>query len=67
MYTALFKDLFEKIFFQLYMIPEIRTGILGVDMGPVDSEEDQLDIEEKMDKDVRSNVLRIFLFIVAWN
>ena len=43
---------FVVIFFQLYMIPEIRTGILGVDMGPVESEDEQLDSEEKSDKDV---------------
>lgn len=36
---------------QLYMIPEIRTGILGVDMGPVDCDDEQLDAEEKQDKD----------------
>ena len=34
------------------MIPEIRTGILGVDMGPVDCDDEQLDAEEKQDKDV---------------
>ena len=34
------------------MIPEIRTGILGVDMGPMESEEEQLDAEENTDKDV---------------
>lgn len=39
-------------FLQLYMIPEIRTGILGVEMGPMEAEDEQLDAEDKPDKDV---------------
>ena len=34
------------------MIPEIRTGILEVDMGTGDVEEDQLEIEDKIEKEV---------------
>ena len=34
------------------MIPEIRTGILEVDMGAGDVEEDHLEIEDKIEKEV---------------
>eukprot|EP00795_Rhopilema_esculentum_P016175 gene16175-7538_t len=36
---------------QLYMIPEIRAGILEVDVGPLENEDEHLESDEKTDKE----------------
>ena len=38
--------------FKLYMIPEIRAGILEVDVGPLENEDEHMESDEKTDREV---------------